>query len=99
IMTGFSFPEVLLRIYEKFREGDRDGAARTFDHYMPLIRYEFQPKIGLAFRKYVYKKRGVFATDVVRHPGAALDETTALELEAIVRRVGLKLAPGAQELV
>ena len=94
IMTGFAFPEVLVRIYRQFREGDLEGAARTFDHYMPLIRYEFQPGIGLAYRKHVYQQRGVFASATIRRPGMALDEVSRREFEQIVARVGLRLEPG-----
>lgn len=97
IMTGFAFPEVLVRIYRQFREGDTEGAAHTFDRYVPLIRYEFQPKIGLAFRKHVYRKRGVFASDAIRPPGMTLDATSRDELEAIIARVGLSLEPGVRE--
>ncbi|MEX2536057.1 MAG: dihydrodipicolinate synthase family protein [Trueperaceae bacterium] len=98
IMTGFAFPEVLVKIYEQFKRGDRDGAAATFDKYMPLIRYEFQPNIGLAFRKHIYWKRGVFATTHIRPPGANLDEYTQIELERIVARVGLELGSRPSEL-
>lgn len=98
IMTGFAFPEVLLRIYEQFANGDREGAAATFDKYMPLIRYEFQPNIGLAYRKHIYWKRGVFATPLIRPPGAGLDEYTQGELERIVARVGLDLDAGPCEV-
>ena len=98
IMTGFAFPEVLVRIYRQFVGGDVAGAARTFDHYMPLIRYEFQPKIGLAFRKHVYRKRGVFTSSFIRPPGMALDDVSREELESIVARVGLRLEPGALDV-
>lgn len=94
IMTGFAFPEVLLRIYREFARGDADAAAATFDRYCPLIRYEFQPKIGLAFRKHVYKARGVFASDLIRAPGMKLDARSRDELEGIVARVGLTLERG-----
>ncbi len=97
IMTGFAFPEVLVKIYRQFVDGDAPGAARTFDHYMPLIRYEFQPKIGLAFRKHVYRKRGVFTSSFIRPPGMALDDVSREELESIVARVGLRLEPGLHE--
>ena len=98
ILTGFAFPEVLLRIYERFRAGDVAGAARTFDRALPLIRYEFQPGIGLAFRKYLYHRRGAFASTHVRPPGTPLDETSRQELEALVERVGLRLGSGVCEV-
>ena len=98
IMTGFAFPEVLVRIYRQFVGGDVAGAARTFDRYLPLIRYEFQPGIGLAFRKHVYRRRGVFASEFIRPPGAALDDVSREELEATAARVGLRLTPGLHDV-
>ena len=94
IMTGFSFSNVLVNIYNQFASGDHAGAAATFGHYASLIRYEFQPKIGLALRKYAYNKRGIFSTTVVREPiGLALDAYTAAEYERILDRCGLSLDP------
>ena len=88
-MTGFAFPEILVAIYEKFANGDVQGAAEVFDRYCPLIRYEFQPKIGLALRKYVYQQRGAIASQAIRSPGMRIDAITTTELDAIVKRVGL----------
>ncbi|TWI49606.1 4-hydroxy-tetrahydrodipicolinate synthase [Pseudomonas duriflava] len=90
-MTGFAFPEVLVSIYDQFRQGNLEGAAATFDHYCPLLRYEFQPRLGLALRKYIYQQRGVIACDHVRAPGMRIDAYTRDELEAVVCRVGLSL--------
>ena len=93
-MTGFAFPEILVRIYNQYAAGDLAGAAATFDRYCPLIRYEFQPKIGLALRKYVYRRRGLIASDAIRAPGMRMDPLTARELEATVERVGLSITSG-----
>ncbi|EGI78512.1 dihydrodipicolinate synthase family protein [Hylemonella gracilis] len=90
-MTGFAFPEILVRIYAHHAAGDLAAAAATFDRYCPLIRYEFQPKVGLALRKTTYMRRGVIACDAIRAPGMRMDPLTARELEATVRRVGLSL--------
>jgi 4-hydroxy-tetrahydrodipicolinate synthase len=90
-MTGFAFPEILVRIYQQYARGEHAGAAATFDRYCPLIRYEFQPKLGLALRKYVYQRRGLIASDAIRAPGMRLDPVTIRELEATVERVGLSL--------
>lgn len=89
IATGFSFPQILVGIQNLFDSGDVEGAREMFDRYATLIRYEFQPKLGLAFRKHVYKKRGVFTSDFVRAPGMKLDEQTAAEFEGIIQRCGL----------
>lgn len=88
-MTGFAFPEILVKIYRQYAAGDHAGAAATFDRYCPLIRYEFQPRLGLALRKHVYRRRGLIASDAIRAPGMRLDAVTARELEATVERVGL----------
>ncbi len=91
IMTGFAFPEVLLAVYDAFRAGDPELAAALFDRYVPLIRYEFQPKIGLAYRKFVYHKRGIIDSAFIRPPGLQIDDYTRAELTAIIERVGLNL--------
>ena len=99
IMTGFAFPEVLEAVYQAFVAGDQPRAAAIFDRYVPLIRYEFQPKIGLAYRKYSYHKRGVLDSTFIRSPGLQIDEYTQRELEAIIARVGLSLdVQGVQEV-
>ncbi len=96
IMTGFAYPEILLAIYEHHAAGRHDDAAAVFDKYASLIRYEFQPGVGLAFRKHIYAKRGIFATTFVRAPGASLDATTQQELDGLVARMGLTYASGPE---
>jgi 4-hydroxy-tetrahydrodipicolinate synthase len=99
-MTGFAFPEILVAIYERYASGDHAGAAAIFDRYCPLIRYEFQPKIGLALRKYVYQRRGAIKSHALRAPAMRIDPVTAAELEATVARVGLSLgATGRQPVL
>ena len=63
IVTGFSFPEILLCVRSLFKQGKRFEAAAVFDHYCSLIRYEFQPQIALALRKYSYMRRGIITSD------------------------------------
>jgi 4-hydroxy-tetrahydrodipicolinate synthase len=98
IMTGFAFPEVLIGIYRRFTQGDEAGAERLFHATIDLMRYEFQPNIGLAMRKHVYRRRGVYETEVCRPPAAALTDLDRAELERVVQRCGLRLGPGAVEL-
>ncbi len=91
IMTGFAWPEILVGVYNAFQRGDLARAAAIFDRFLPLIRFEFQPKIGLAYRKHVFRKRGIFDTTVIRPPGMQLDDYGRTELESVIRRVGLDL--------
>jgi 4-hydroxy-tetrahydrodipicolinate synthase len=84
IMTGFTYPEFLVEIYRRYQAGDRDGAAELFYDVVALIRFEFQPKLGISLRKHILKRRGVFATTTIRHPGAQADELTLAHLSRIV---------------
>src|SRR3546814_13909112 len=99
-MTCFAFHEILLRIYALFSEGRLQEARHVFNHYCPLIRYEFQPKIGLALRKHIYMKRNIISTDYMRSPAVRIDETTRAELARIIHGVGLSLeTPGVQAVI
>lgn len=86
-MTGFSYPEVLVAVYRAFVGGDVAAARRTFYAACPLIRYEFQPGIGLALRKEVYRSRGAIRSAHVRHPGAQIDPVAQRELANVIAHV------------
>lgn len=92
VISGFSFPEILLAVYKLHSNGDCAQAARIFDRYCSLIRYEFQPSIGLALRKYSYMRRGLISSDTTRMPARSLDDLSRKEYEDVVQRVGLDLA-------
>jgi 4-hydroxy-tetrahydrodipicolinate synthase len=83
IMTGFAYPELLVALYNAHVASDRAGAERLFYGMLPLIRFEFQPKLGVSLRKHILKRRGAIATTRVRHPGAEADPETLRELERI----------------
>jgi len=57
-MTGFAWPEMLVQVYELFAAGKTEEAEDLFDIYLPLVRHEQQPAIGLALRKEVLFRRG-----------------------------------------
>ena len=90
-MTGFSYPEMLVEVYERFIAGDLDGAEDVFDVYPPLLRYEAQPGIGLAVRKELLARRGALASPVVRAPGSALSADDRRELDRLVARLERRL--------
>ena len=60
-MTGFSFPEMLVDVCRLMREGEAEAALDFYD-FLPLVRYEQQPGLGLAVRKYVLWRRGALAS-------------------------------------
>lgn len=87
-MTGFAFTEVLVDIYNDFKNGREDQAAETFFRYIPLIRFEFQVGLGLALRKEILKRRGIIACAEIRSPGARMDEKSHEELTRVLNHVG-----------
>ena len=83
-MTGFAFPEVLVRIVTLFRAGRIDEAAEEFYRGVPLMRFEFQEGIGMAIRKEVLHRRGALASPATRPPAAQLDQTTREALNRVM---------------
>ncbi|MGH8664519.1 MAG: dihydrodipicolinate synthase family protein, partial [Burkholderiales bacterium] len=61
-MTGYAFPDMLTQLVTLSAAGERDRAHDLFDAHLPLMRYEQQPGVGLAVRKYLLHKRGVMTT-------------------------------------
>jgi len=88
-MTGFAFPEILVDIYTRFTSGDRDGATEVFYRYLPLIRFENQPRINLALRKHIYHRRGAIASPRVRAPFTPVDADTLADLDDLLQRLAL----------
>ena len=89
-MTGFGYPEILVDIYTRYTSGDLDGATAVFYKYLPLIRFENQPRINLAIRKHIYHRRGAIATPRARAPFAPVDAETLADLDDILRRLDLR---------
>jgi 4-hydroxy-tetrahydrodipicolinate synthase len=90
-MTGFAFPELLVKIVAHYRGGDVDRAADLFYRAVPLMRFEFQEGIGMAIRKEVLRRRGALATAATRSPGAQLDRTTRDALDRVIAWAGVEL--------
>ena len=86
-MTGFAFPEVLVKIVAQYQAGDIDSAADVFYRAVPLMRFEFQEGIGMAIRKEVLRRRGALTSAATRAPGAGLDATTLAALDRVMARV------------
>ncbi|GAB2468771.1 dihydrodipicolinate synthase family protein [Comamonas humi] len=91
-MTGFPFPEMMADVVRLSQEGKVEEAHDRFDAYLPLVRYEQQPGLGLAVRKYVLAKRGAIATPAQRRPGSVLSPVAVKEVEHLLSRQEAKLA-------
>jgi 4-hydroxy-tetrahydrodipicolinate synthase len=90
-MTGFAYPEMLVKVFERFSAGDLEAAEDLFDLYLPLVRYEQQPNVGLAIRKEILHRRGAIASPVLRPPGYVLTSADTEELDRLMSRLALKL--------
>jgi 4-hydroxy-tetrahydrodipicolinate synthase len=88
-MTGFAFSEILVVTYQLFASQQTAEAARVFDRYLPLIRFENQPIINLSIRKELLYRRGAIASPALRKPYAPIDTGTLDELGWILGRVGI----------
>jgi 4-hydroxy-tetrahydrodipicolinate synthase len=78
---------MLVDVVNLSKEGRRAEAHDLFDRHLPLVRYETQPNLGLAVRKYVLKKRGIIASDRLRKPGPKLTSETIADIEWMVQRI------------
>ncbi|MGK3208612.1 dihydrodipicolinate synthase family protein [Amycolatopsis sp. MEPSY49] len=93
-MTGYCFPELLVDLAGFAREGRTAELHDLFDAHLPLIRYEQQPGIGLAARKYVLWRRGLLGSDIQRRPGRPLSAAERAEVDLLLERLA-RLDPRA----
>ncbi|MGB3407534.1 MAG: dihydrodipicolinate synthase family protein [Jannaschia sp.] len=89
-MTGFAYPEMMAQVIDALP--DSEARARDiFDAYMPMVRYEAQPGLGLAIRKHSLARRGVIAHPTLRKPGGGLSAATVSEVDALATRQAARL--------
>jgi 4-hydroxy-tetrahydrodipicolinate synthase len=68
-------------------EGRREDAHDLFDAHLPLLRYEQQPGVGLAVRKYILHRRGLLSSAAQRKPAAVLSATARTEVDHLLGRL------------
>lgn len=84
-MPACQATDVHVVLWNKLEAGDEAGARRLFNQLLPLINFERMH--GVAAYKAVLQRRGVFATTRSRAPGAWLDDSDRVELDAILADV------------
>jgi 4-hydroxy-tetrahydrodipicolinate synthase len=87
-MTGYAFPEMLVGVVSLMKAGRRAEAHDLFDKHLPLVRYESQPGVGLAVRKYILKRRGILASDAQRKPAGKLTPESIADIDYLLARLG-----------
>ncbi|GLS44273.1 dihydrodipicolinate synthase family protein [Methylobacterium brachythecii] len=86
--TGYAFPEMLVDVVKLNAAGRRDEAHDLFDAHLPYLRYEQQQgPLGLAVRKYVFKRRGIFTSDAQRKPSMGLTAQAKAEVDYLLSRI------------
>ena len=91
-MTGFAYPEMMAEVVAAHARGETERARDIFDAYLPLVRYEAQPGLGLAIRKHTLARRGAIAHATLRRPGPELSRAAIAEIEALIARQEARLA-------
>ena len=90
-MTGFAYPEMMVDVVRQSQASAYERAQDLFDAYLPLARYEQQPGIGLAVRKYTMARRGIIAHATLRRPGGGLNPQTIAEVDRLIARQDKRL--------
>lgn len=85
-MTGFCYTSMMNDVITAAQNGQMERAMDIFDAYLPLIRYEQQPGLGLAVRKYVLARRGLLKSDTIRRPGPKLSAADIKDIERLIAR-------------
>jgi len=85
--TGYAFPDMLVETVKLAKAGKRDEAHDLFDAHLPLLRYDHQPGVGLAVRKYVLQRRGILSTAAMRKPAPAFSPQTRSEVDYLLARL------------
>ncbi len=71
--------------------GSRDLADDLFEIYLPLVRYETQAGVSLAWRKEILRRRGAIRSARVRAPGVQLNADEHDDLTRMMARIDIKL--------
>ena len=85
--TGYAFPDMLCDVVRLSAAGQREQAHDLFDAHLPLLRYEQQPGVGLAVRKYVLWRRGILSSAAQRKPSAPLSAAARAEVDHLLGRL------------
>ena len=91
-MTGFGYPEMMAQVIAAFRADALEHARDIFDAYLPMVRYEAQPGLGLAIRKHSLAQQGVISHPSLRLPGPGLSAAAVAEIDALAGRQAARLA-------
>lgn len=82
LITGYAYPEHLVKIINYFNKGDLAIATKEYERCLPLLKLEQQ--VGLSLRKKILQHRGVISSSQTRVASKVISEQTQKELELIL---------------
>lgn len=82
-MPGSDMIPMFVRVWNLYEAGKLAEARAEFNRYLPLIRFELQPGLGVSAMKHNLKAAGVIEHTTVRPPTRSLDPIGREELEQI----------------
>lgn len=88
-MTGFAYPEILVSIWQSWRDGERAAAVETYCRYLPVLVCEGQPGVGITIRKQLLKHRGLIEHATVRPPAPRLHDQVLKQVAETVELLKL----------
>ncbi len=83
-MPGSDMMPMFVHVWNLYEAGQLKKARALFNQYLPLIRFELQPGMGVAAMKQNLKAQGIIKHTTVRPPTRALDGVSIEELQQIV---------------
>jgi len=83
-MPGSDMMPMFVRVWDLHEAGQLAEARALFNRYLPLIRFELQPGLGVSAMKHNLKSLGVISQTTVRPPTRSLDPLAVEELQQIV---------------
>jgi len=88
-MPACTMPDVFVRIWRMWHDGDREGAECEFHRYAALLR-TLEQGIGPAawLYKHILMRRGIFKTAITRRPAPPPDDEEYRELDQLLDEVG-----------
>jgi 2-keto-3-deoxy-L-arabinonate dehydratase len=83
IMPGSDLCAAFVNIWDLYQNGGRVAARAEFRKYLPLIRYELQPGLGVSVMKHNLVAEGVIKCARVRHPTRTIDAAALKEISEL----------------
>lgn len=82
-MPGSDMMPMFVEVWQLYEAGQHQAARQAFNRYLPLIRFELQPGLGVSAMKHNLQAQGIIKHVTVRPPTRALDPIGREELQQL----------------